>query len=246
MKLKSSRGALLALGIGAALAVGLAPAISSAQTAPQQLPANPRAQQPPPPPQSNRADPRGFDRRVGRFEDRLERRLDFLHSELRITPEQEQLWAAFADAVRRESQTGRDQFFDRRDAFRGGPDRRYERPGAVERLEQRQQGLEERRAYYERLLGALRPLYGALSEEQRRAADEHLFSPGRERFGRFGPRPFGLNRLGTDFYGAFDRPFRPKPFGLNRLGADFYGAFDQPFGPLAPGYDRFDRSYGYY
>ena len=208
MNLKSSRSALMALGIGAALAVGLAPAISGAQTAPRQLPANPQAQPAPPaPPQANRPDPRGFDRRANRFEDRLERRLDFLHSELRITPAQEPLWGTFAEALRTESQTGRDQYFDRRvDAFRGGPAGRYERPSVVERLEQQQQGLEERSGYYARLLGALRPLYAALSEDQRRAADEHLFSPGREDFGRFGPRRFGMDR---DF-GRFGPRFDPR------------------------------------
>ena len=221
MNLKSSRGVLMALGIGAALAAGLAPAISGAQTAPRQLPANPQAQQAPTaPPQANRPDPRGFDRRANRFEDRLERRLDFLHSELRITPAQEQLWATFADAVRRESETGRDQYFDRRgDAFRGGPDRRNDRPSVVERLEQRQQGLEERSGYDERLLSALRPLYDARSDEQRRAADEHLFSPGREDFGRFGPRRFGMDR---DFS-------RPGP------------RFDRRYGPPFDRYDRFYR-----
>jgi periplasmic protein CpxP/Spy len=223
MNLKNSRGALLALGIGMGLALGLIPAISGAQTAPRQLPANPQADQAPPPPaQSNRADPRGFDRRANRFDERLDRRLDFLHAELRITPAQEQVWATFADAVRREAREGRDQYFDRRggDAFRGGPDGRYERPGIVERLERRQQGLEERGAYYERLLNALRPLYGALSEEQRRAADEHLFSPGREDR-RFGPRRFGMDR-------DFGR-FRPR--------------FDRPYGPPDRPYDRFDRAY---
>jgi len=218
MNLKSSRGALLALGMGAALAASPLPAISGAQTAPRQLPATPQADQAPaPPPQSNRAD-----RRANRFDDRLERRLDFLHSELRITPAQEQLWTTFADAVRREAREGRDQYFDRRggDAFRGGPDGRYERPGIVERLERRQQGLEERSAYYDRLLSALQPLYGALSEEQRRAADDHLFSPGREDR-RFGARRFGMDR-------DFGR-FRPR--------------FDRPYGPPGRPYERFDRSY---
>jgi len=221
MKLKSSRSALMALGISAALVAGLIPAMSDAQTGPRQLPANPQADQAPPPPSFDRADPRGFDRRANRFDDRLERRLDFLHAELRITPTQESAWATFADAVRREAREGRDQYFDRRggDAFRGGPDGRNERPGIVERLERRQQGLEERSDYYERLLSALRPLYGALSEEQRRAADEHLFSPGRgdRRFGR----RFGMDR-------DFGR-FRPR--------------FDRPYGPPDRRYDRFDRAY---
>jgi hypothetical protein len=205
---------MLALGIGAALAAGLVPLVGVAQTQPQQLPANP---------QTNRGDTRDFNRRAERAEERLERRLDFLHSELRIAPEQEQAWAAFADAVRREDQQDRDRFRDLRDQFRGGPDGRGERPGIVERLERRQQGLEAESAHYERLLSALRPLYATLSDDQRRAADENLFSPGREDRGRRGGfRRFGMNR---DF------------------GRGFYRPFERPYGPFDPPYDSFDRDY---
>jgi hypothetical protein len=215
MSLKSSRSALLALGIGAALATGLAPIMSSAQTPPRQLPADPNRATPAP---FDRGDPRGFDRRANRFEDRLERRLEFLHSELRVTPAQEQLWTAFADAVRSEAQAGRDRFADRREAFRRGPD--GQRPGIVERLERRQQGLEEETAYYDRLLSALRPLYAALNEEQRRSADENLFSPGREdRFRRgFGFRSYGFNEDYDAFGGGNYRPFERS-----------YGPFDPPY-----------------
>ncbi len=221
MNLRSSRSALLALGIGAVLTAGLVPVVSGAQTPPQQLPAPPQPNRAAPPP--DRGDARGYDRRAGRFEDRLERRLDFLHSELRITPAQEQAWAAFAEAVRREGTMGSDQVRDRRDAVRGGPGGPNERPGIVERLERRQQGLDERRAYYDRLLGALRPLYATLNEDQRRAADENLFSQGREDRGRRGgPRRYGMNR---DF------------------GRGFYRPLERSFGPFDPPYDSFDRDY---
>ena len=133
MNLKSSRSALLALGFAAAAIVGLVPVIGSAQTPPQQLPANPDHAAPPSP---DRGDARGYDRRANRFEDRIEGRLGYLHSELRITPAQEQAWSQFADAVRREAQAGRDRFRDRRDEFRNDRDnRRYEPPSVVERLE---------------------------------------------------------------------------------------------------------------
>ena len=227
MNLKSSRSALIALGIAAAATIGLAPVISSAQTPPQQLPADPNRAAPAP---NDRGDPRGFDRRANRFEDRLERRLNFLHSELRITPAQEQSWANFADAVRREAQTGRDQFFDRRDEFRGGPNggpdgRTAPPPSIVERLEQRQQGLEERGAYYDRLLSALRPLYAALSDDQKRVADETLFNPGRDDRG-----PRGWRRYG------FDRDY-------GRFGGGGYRGFERPGGPFDPRYDSYDRDY---
>jgi hypothetical protein len=226
MNLKSSRSAMIALGIAAAATVGLAPVISSAQTPPQQLPADPNRATPAP---NDRADPRGFDRRANRFEDRLERRLNFLHSELRITPQQEQAWATFADAVRREAQTGRDQFFDRRDEFRGGLGRNAPPPSIVERLEQRLQGLEERGAYYDRLLSALRPLYAALSDDQKRAADENLFNPGRDDRGPRGWRRYGFNR-------DFDRDY-------GRFGRGNYRGFERPGGPFDPPYYGWEGPY---
>jgi hypothetical protein len=221
MSLKSSRSALLALGIAAAATVALAPVIGSAQTPPpQQLPANPNRAAPPP---TDRGDPRGYDRRANRFEDRLERRLNYLHAELRITPAQEQIWATFADAVRNEAQAGRDRFPDRRDEFRR--DRDSQPPGIVERLERRHQGLEDRGAYYDRLLSALRPLYAALSDDQKRAADENLFSPRREDRGPRAGRRYG-----------FDRDY-------NRFGRGDYQPFERPGGPFDPPYDSYDRDY---
>lgn len=226
MNLKSSRGALIALGIAAAATIGLAPVTSNAQTPAQQLPANPNRAAPPP---NDRGDPRGFDRRANRFEDRLERRLNFLHSELRITPQQEQAWTTFAEAVRREAQAGRDQFRDRRDQVRGGPDGRNAPPSIVERLERRQQGLENRGAYYDRLLSALRPLYAALTDEQKRAADENLFSPGRDDRGPRVWRRYGFNQ-------DFDRNYE-------RFSRGGYRPFERPGGPFDPPYDSFDRDY---
>jgi len=218
MNLRNSRGALLALGVGAALVAGLVPIASGAQTPPRQLPADPQ-------PGFERGDARGFDRREDRSADRLERRLDFLHSELRITAAQEQLWAEFADVVRRDADMERGQFRDRRDEFRGGPDGRSAPPSIVERMERRQQGLEERSERHVRLLSALQPLYAALNEDQRRAADENLFAAGREDRGRRGPRRLGQDPGGYGFDGPFYRPFGPLA---------------RPFGPLDQ-YNRYDR-----
>jgi hypothetical protein len=223
MNLKSSRSALLALGIAAAATIGLMPVLSSAQTPPQQLPANPSRAAPTP---NDQGDARGYDRRGNRFDDRLDRRLGYLHSELRITPAQEQLWATFADAVRSEAQSGRDRFRDRREEFRNDRDnRRYQPPSIVDQLERRQQGLEERGAYYDRLLSALRPLYAALNDEQKRAADENLFNPGR---GDRGPR--GGRRYGFDQDNS-------------RFGRGYYRGFERPGGPFDPPYDSYDRDY---
>ena len=229
MNLKSSRSALLALGIATAAIVGFMPVLGSAQTPPQQLPATPNRAAPAP---NDRGDARGYDRRGNRFDDRLDRRLGYLHSELRITPAQEQLWAGFADAVKSEAQAGRDRFRDRREEFRADRDnRRYQPPSIVDQLERRQQGLEERGAYYDRLLSALRPLYAALSDEQKRAADENLFNPGRDDRGP----PRGWRRYGFNGDG-FDRDY-------GRYGPGGYRGFERPGGPFDPPYDSYDRDY---
>ena len=224
MNLRSSRSALLALGIGAAAAAGLAPVLSNAQTAPRPLPANPQPDRVTPPLNDDRGDARGYERRAERAADRLERRLEFLRSELRINASQEQAWTTFADTVRREAQLGRDEFADRREAFRDRREGRDERPGIVERLERRQQGLEEQSGYYDRLLSALRPLYAQLNDDQRRAADENLFSPGRDDRGRRG----GQRRYSMDG---------------GDYGRGVYRPFERSYGPFDPPYYRFNGPY---
>jgi len=219
MNSKSARLAFAVLGIVAASAVAIAPLTVGAQTAPRQLPANPAPNARPPAPaprpdqqfdRGNTRDPRGFDRRGNR----LERRLDFLRTELRITAAQQRLWDDFATVVRAEAEQapgpdvdrrddrGRD--FDRRDDVRGRNDAgRFTPPSVVERLERRQQNLAQRAASTDHVLTALRPLYAAFSEDQRRAADELMFRPDQGRFGR--------NRftMGERFNRPFDRPFGP-------------------------------------
>jgi hypothetical protein len=203
MLLRSSRSAFPALGIGAALVTGLTPGHVGAQSGPQQLPPTLQPDRAAPPaPQFERGDPRGFDRRA----DRIEPRLQFLRAELRITPALQPLWDAFADTVRREAAIGRDQIADRAGALRR-PDDRFQPPSVVERLERRQQNLLERSEHYDRLLAALRPLYAALSEDQRQAADDHLFSLARQDRFRRGPRRFGWERE----FGGPREPFGPYP-----------------------------------
>jgi hypothetical protein len=212
-----SRRGLTALAGGVAMTAVVA-AVSFAQdTGPRDLPATP------PPAASQGTDQnaapggqnlRPFEpRERGRFNrrgDRLDRRLDFLHRSLRINASQEQLWNDFANVVRTDADATRDRFDGRRDRFRGPRegrrgDRRDDQTSVVERLEQRQQRLADRSARTERLLAALRPLYGALDADQKAAADRLLFRPGddndRDRgyFNRRFPSPYGRDRFGPPF-----------------------------------------------
>ncbi|HYM18869.1 MAG TPA: Spy/CpxP family protein refolding chaperone [Micropepsaceae bacterium] len=184
---------LTALGVSVAVAIG-ASSISAAQPAPRPLPGNPSYNQ------DRQAPPdRRDDGQYNRRDDRLERRLDYLRSELRITPAQERLWDDFASVVRDTAERGpvRGPGFGRdRGDFRGPPDDRgayrddrRDAPSILDRLERRQQNLADQNDRLNRLVTALRPLYAALSADQKRTADRELFNPrggdGHGRFTRF-------------------------------------------------------------
>jgi hypothetical protein len=186
-----SRRLLTALGVSVAVAIG-ASSMSSAQPAPRPLPGNPTYNQ-------DRGGPpdRRDDRQYSRRENRLEQRLDYLHSQIRITPAQQRLWDDFANAVRETSDRIADQRpgFDRdRGGYRGRPDDRadqYRRdndrrdaPSVLDRLERRQDILARQNNRLNRLVTTLRPLYDALSPDQKRVADRELFQPGLGDYGR--------------------------------------------------------------
>ncbi len=117
----NSRRLMTALGVSVAVAIG-ASSMSSAQPTPRPLPGNPAYNQ-------DRGGPpdRRDDSQYNRREDRLERRLDYLRSELKITPAQQRLWDDFANVVRQTAERGpvRAPGFDRdRNGDRGPQDNR--------------------------------------------------------------------------------------------------------------------------
>jgi hypothetical protein len=190
-----SRRLVAALGVSVAVAIG-ASSLSSAQPAPRPLPGSPSYNQ-----DRGAAPDRHDDRQDSRRGDRLERRLEYLHSELRITPAQERLWNDFADVVRDSAERGpvRGPGFDRnRDAYRGqNRDDRRDPPSVLDRLERRHEILALQSERLDRLVIALRPLYAALSPDQKRTADRELFQP----------RDFGYGRgRFTQFDAPRDRP----------------------------------------
>lgn len=108
--------------------------------------------------------------RNGRFDSATaanfaEGQLAFLKAELKITPQQESLWNAYADAVRANAKAMYQQhraLFDREPADETLP----------QRLDRREQlmtlGLESMR----KTDSALKPLYAALDKDQKQRADE--------------------------------------------------------------------------
>jgi hypothetical protein len=179
------RRTVAALGMSMAVAIVAAAQIGAAQT-PRTLPANPQS------PALNRQQDPQFDRQYDQRDtrnpqDRLDRRLTYLHGQLRITPAQEGAWTNFTAALRDEARD-RDRAqggaFNDRDAFRGRPDSRDDRagdarqgPSVVERLEERRRMVADREADLDHVLTALRPLYASFTGEQRRVADRLMFQP---------------------------------------------------------------------
>jgi hypothetical protein len=96
---------------------------------------------------------------------RIEGRLAFLKTELAITDAQTAQWNAFADMLRQQDKARRDRFEQMR-ASRG------KEASAVERLEQRERASEARAAELKQFLATFRPLYAALSDEQKKTADD--------------------------------------------------------------------------
>ena len=104
--------------------------------------------------------------------ERVEARLAYLKTALKITQAQQTQWDAFADVQRNHARAA-----DARvKAMRDGAAQRPQggRPNAVERLERRQQMLATQSQRLTEVIAAAKPLYAALSPDQKRIADELL------------------------------------------------------------------------
>lgn len=120
--------------------------------------------------------------------ERVEARLAYLKTALKITDAQQSQWDAFAGTLRKQARAA-DQ---RIQEFRAQAGQRPEggRGTAIERLERRQQLMAAATARMEETLAAAKPLYAALTPEQQKIADNLLASRGRGGFHhRDGRRP---------------------------------------------------------
>jgi hypothetical protein len=150
----------------AGLAGGLAaPSFVSAQTAaPDAAAQAPAPAQTPQRPQRHHALPG----------ERIDARLAYLKTALKITPAQEKQWATLAAVLRRQAQDMDAKVQQRREA-RQNQDQAQTPTSAIERLEQRQQFLTDSAKRTGAVLAAAKPLYASFSPEQKQTADE-LFS----------------------------------------------------------------------
>lgn len=115
--------------------------------------------------------------------ERVEARLAYIRTALKITDAQQAQWNAFAETLRSQARSA-DQ---RMEQFRAQRDQKREKSNAIARLEQEQQRHAASVTRLNELLTVQRPLYAALSAEQKAVADE-LLAPRRHHggFGRGG------------------------------------------------------------
>jgi periplasmic protein CpxP/Spy len=166
---KALAGALLSIGLSSAFALhaqtGAAPA------------AQPQAQQ----------GTRHHDgkRAFTQPSERVEARLAYIRTALKITDAQQAQWNAFAETLRNQARAADQRMQEFRAQREQGTTR--ERPNAIARLEREQQRHAESATRINERLAVQRPLYAVLSTEQKAIADEVL-APRRHggRFGRGG------------------------------------------------------------
>lgn len=116
--------------------------------------------------------------------ERVEARIAYLKTALKITDAQQVQWNSFADTLRKHARDA-DQ---RVQAMRTeGADRREKgaRPTAIKRMERGQQRLAAAYTRQSEMLAAAKPLYEALSAEQQKIADD-LLTPRRQGMSRHG------------------------------------------------------------
>jgi hypothetical protein len=114
---------------------------------------------------------------------RMEARIEQLKTTLKITDAQLPQWNAFADTLRKQARAGSDRMKQAR-AEKGAKPAPV---SAIEQLERRKAHLAEASAGMDEVLATARPLYAALSPEQKKIADDLMAKRGEH--GRGGHRP---------------------------------------------------------
>jgi hypothetical protein len=116
--------------------------------------------------------------------ERVDARLAYLKTALKITDAQQGQWNAFADVVRNHAKSADERIKAWKEKRAQRTERK--RPTAVERLERRQARLVAAATRTSELLAVEKPLYAALSPEQQQIADKVLAGRGHHGFRRGG------------------------------------------------------------
>ena len=109
---------------------------------------------------------------------RIEGRLAFLRTELKITDAQSKDWEGLAQLMRQQDKARRDRFEQMRAqrAQQAGATP-APRPNALEQLQRRQTMADQRAADLKQFVAAFQPLYASFSTDQKQTADQ-LFARG--------------------------------------------------------------------
>ena len=119
--------------------------------------------------------------------ERVEARIAYLKTALKITDAQQAQFDAFAATLRKHAQEA-DQRVQKLRAEGTARREQGTRPTAIERMERGQQRLTAASTRLTETLAVAKPLYAALSPEQQKVADE-LLTPRRDGRARHGSRP---------------------------------------------------------
>lgn len=112
--------------------------------------------------------------------ERVEARLAYLKTALKITDAQQPQWNAYAEARRKQAREASERMQARKSQM--AERQKGERPTAIQRLERRQAMLAAASVRLNETLEATKPFYAALSPEQQKIADEVLAPRGRGGF----------------------------------------------------------------
>jgi protein CpxP len=143
-------------------------------------------------PSASRPAHRFMDHPFSRPTERVEARLAYEKTALKITAAQQTQWDAYANLVRKSAQDMEQRFKARQIGEPGHP--KHQRPNAIERLERAQSFLAEGVTRLNALLAVEKPLYAALSPEQQKVADVVL-----------NPRLRAMERRFKHGHGGFNR-----------------------------------------
>ena len=110
--------------------------------------------------------------------DRVEARLAYVRTALKITPAQQPQWDAYANVMRKHASGMEKRMQERRAMMEKGAGEQR-RMSLVERHERQRARMTLVAQHFDELLAVEKPLYAALSPEQQRVADEVLARGGR-------------------------------------------------------------------
>lgn len=113
--------------------------------------------------------------------ERVEARLAYIKTALKITDAQQAQWDNFAGVMRKQAKDADARMQERRAKMAANTERK--RPNAIERLERQQAFMATASARIGERLTVQKPLYAALSPEQQQIADKVLAGQGGKRGG---------------------------------------------------------------